>query len=276
MDLSLLFIAYGRFNNIQKNLDNLDLNKFDKVYIYIDGPKDEKVLSEQIKFLKNNTFNAEIITNKTNYGVRKFIPHAISDVFKKSKYLLILEDDIMISNLSVKFINNKLDNLNTNIISLFSPYSYHSNLISYDGGIWGWCVSNDIWKKFNWTKESLFNILYVLLKRVGIIKAIYFAPLVYMSQRNLIKSWAYQWFYVRIKEDIKSLIPGSTLSINVGIGDQMATSTKRNHRFSIYEISEELMSFDEHKSLSLNKLLGYSYFEILVRILYNWFRLIKK
>ena len=54
MDLNLLFIAYSRFDKIQYNLNNIDLKKISKIFIYIDGPKNIDIKNKQIQFVKNN------------------------------------------------------------------------------------------------------------------------------------------------------------------------------------------------------------------------------
>ena len=141
MDINLLFIAYARFDNIQNNLENLDLDNFNEIFIYIDGPKNEKIKKRQIDFVKNFHQKVKIKTHEKNLGVRGFIPYAISDSFKCSNNLLILEDDIVLNNTSLDFIRLNYKFLDSYMLSLFNPRELSSNFIIPDGGIWGWCVS---------------------------------------------------------------------------------------------------------------------------------------
>lgn len=276
MDLNLLFIAYARFENIQNNLDNLDLDTFNEIFIYIDGPKNDEIKKRQIDFVNNFDKKVKIKTHEKNLGVRGFIPYAISDAFKCSENLLILEDDIVINNTSLEFIKLNYKLFDNYMLSLFNPIVLNNNFIIPDGGIWGWCVSKKVWSKFNWSKVGVLEIFITLFKKIGLSKSLFYTPLIYLSKENKIKSWAYNWFYIRIQSDIKSIIPHKTMALNVGLGDLFASSTKRSHKFSNLKLSNEISQFTLNGSVPLNLNTGFSYFEIFLRIFYNWIRLLKK
>ena len=87
----------------------------------------------------------------------------------------------------------------------------------------GWCVSKSVWSKFDWSEDDVLEIFTTLFKKLGLMKSLYFAPLVYLSKNNKIKSWAYNWLYIRILSDIDSIIPHKTMSINMGLGDLFAS-----------------------------------------------------
>lgn len=275
MDINLLFIAYARFDNIRENLDSLDLEIFTEIFIYIDGPKNPKINQQQIDFLKNIDEKIKVKTHKKNLGVRGFIPYAISDAFKYSENLLILEDDIIINNVSIDFIKLNYKFFDKHILSLFNPIELNSNFIIPDGGIWGWCVSKSVWSKFDWYEDDVLEIFTTLFKKLGLMKSLYFAPLVYLSKNNKIKSWAYNWLYIRILSDIDSIIPHKTMSINMGLGDLFASSSKRAHKFSDLKLSNEINPLNLRGSVPLNLMTGYTNLEVFLRIFYNWFRVLK-
>lgn len=274
MDLNLLFIAYARFDNIQKNLDNLNLDLFNEIYVYVDGPKNDDLRDKQIDFYNSKSNKVKVFLHKENMGVREFIPYSISEAFKHSENLLILEDDVLVNNFSLDFIFENENVLQKNIISLFNPIQIENNIITYDGGIWGWSVSKHIWNSFYWPDDNLKIIFNALFNKIGILKAMFYTPLIYLSINNEIKSWAYNWFYIRVKNDIKSLVPYESLSKNVGIGDGLATSTKRSHKLSNIDLSESLKQSFINDTISLKNLSGYSTGIIVLRIIYNWLRLI--
>lgn len=276
MDLNLLFIAYSRFDKIQYNLNNIDLKKISKIFIYIDGPKNIDIKNKQIEFVKNCDKDIAIKSHEKNLGVRDFVPYAISDVFNYSNNLLIMEDDIVISSVSIDFISSNFHHLENHMISLFSPLKIKANIITYDGGIWGWCISKRLWSNFNWTQTSVFLIFKTLLIKVGFIKALFYAPLIYLSKEDRIKSWAYNWFYNRIQSDIKSIVPHQTMAINLGIGDKNASSTRRQHKFNQLILSDSVCSTNKEENISLHLNTGFSKFEIFLRLFYNWIRLLYK
>ena len=276
MDISVLFIAHSRFENIEFNLKILKEFKEIKVFIYIDGTSDKKLRKIQREFLNKYQRIALIKIHEKNYGVRHFIPKAISETFINSKNLLIIEDDILISENSIYFVKENHKYLDENIISLFNPITNLScNTLSKEGGIWGWSVSAELWSKFLWSKDSLIQIFMCIKKQIGLLKSLYFTPLVYMSSRGLIKSWAYNWFYVRLKNNIFSLTPMLSLSQNVGIGTSEASNTKRKHKHSKILISSKKSKKIIELDLSLSEILGYGLIEIYVRVVYNWLKLIK-
>ena len=97
-----------------------------------------------------------------------------------------------------------------------------------------------------------------------------------MSINNRIKSWAYTWYYNRLCNNILSITPSSSLSSNVGFNDRFSTNTKRESNLSSVKISARYSNMKKEKSVSLRKLLSVSYFEVFVRIFYNWIRIIFK
>lgn len=275
MKMNLLFIAYARFDNIQSNLDKLDLDFFNSIFIYIDGPKNDEIKKIQSNFVNNCDLALQIISHEKNLGVRDFIPYAISQAFKCSENLLILEDDIVINNISLDFIRENYKPSDNYILSLFNPVVLSSNFIIPDGGIWGWCVSKKVWSKFDWSKVGVLEIFICLFNNLGLIKSLYYTPLIYLSKNNKIKSWAYNWLYIRIQSDIKSIIPHKTMALNVGLGDLFASSTKRAHKFSNLKLSNEISRFTVNGSVPINLNTGYSYVEIFLRIFYNWSKYLK-
>lgn len=274
MKFNILFIAYARFKNIKRNLSTLSSDHFEKIFIFIDGTNNSEIKSTQQDFYTEYNNKFYIRKHEKNYGVRKFIPYAISECFKKSEILIVIEDDILINNLSIKFLKQNKNFLDSHMISLFNPNDFDYSLINFDGGIWGWCISKKLWYNFNFTKHSLFLIFYNVLKTNGLLKSIYFSPLVYMSANNKIKSWAYAWYYNRLCNKILSITPSASLSSNVGFTDKFSTNTKRRSKLSSVKISKRYSNKKIEKSIGLNKLLSISFFQILIRVLYNWIRLV--
>ena len=274
MDLNILFIAHSRFNNIERNLKLLQKFKHIKKTVYIDGTSDVNLKILQSEFIEKHQNTAHINRHKKNYGVRLFIPKAISETFIHSNNLLIIEDDILFSEDSIRFVIENQKYLDENIISLFNPIvNLNSNILSYDGGIWGWSVSKQIWSKFSWSTDNVGQIFSITKKNIGFFKSLYYTPLIYMSSRGLMKSWAYNWFYIRLQNNIKSLTPMLSLSQNVGIATTEASNTRRKHKHSKILISSTKTTEIKEIELSLLETSGYGFFEVCIRIIYNWITL---
>ena len=279
MDLGIIFIAHSRFTNIEKNLNTIANSKYENILIsiYIDGPTSKKVYHNQNNFIEKYSSQYEIFLNQKNLGVRKFIPYAIDLAFSKNNNLIIIEDDIIINSVSIQFVLEYFDYLNNNIISLFNPsFNSKSNISSFEGGIWGWAVSKEIWNLFSWSSDSLLSILLNTNSKLGLVESLFYSPLIYLSSRGKIKSWAYNWFYIRLKNNIKSIIPSKSLSCNVGIGSADATNTKREHVHSRVICNENYSNQISEEKLGILITCGYSFYELFIRILYHWTMLIFK
>lgn len=268
MKLGALLICYQRFKCVEENYSYLESRGISSV-IYVDGPKTLEVKEIQETFSNDTGF--DVVLHDENMGVRAFVPYAISKAFDKFDYLIILEDDILINDDSLEFVMN-ISKQGYNMISLFVTEESNHCLASFAGGIWGWAVSKESWSKFAFTQENFWYIFYIIRKNLGVRSALYYAPLIFMSQRNLLKSWAFQWMYIRLKENILPITPPYSLSQNTGIGNSVATNTKRSHRFGKIRIGSGPINYfiEEKRSFSLSTVTGYSRLELALRTIRNY------
>ena len=98
-DIPILVLGYNRPEHIRKLILSLRKVKPKKIYISLDGPKDNPV---DIK--KNNNVKREIQKidwkckikkkyNKKNFGCRESVSRGISWFFRENRFGIILEDD---------------------------------------------------------------------------------------------------------------------------------------------------------------------------------------
>jgi len=271
---AVLFVCYQRFELIKKNL--VSFSDANDIYIFIDGPKSRAVQCLQEEFIANNP-SLNIYQGRANLGVRRFIPFAISHVLKTHDRVIIIEDDILVSSSSMEFVNKALNLDRVSMVSLFSPLVRKESFLSINGGIWGWAVKKEAWSNFVMKKETFSIIFRSFYTKLGLSQAVYFTPLVWMSQRDRINSWAYQWFYIRVKHNIITAVPSRSLAQNFGISDIRATNTNRSHPFSkITAATNAAYAFlEEEYKISLLEMTGYSSCTLMMRTLYNYLRCLK-
>ena len=95
---SILITAYNRYKNFKRLFRSIRFYKT-KIYISIDGPKNEKDKIEQAKILKliksenSNKINYRILSK--NLGCQKAVFSALNWFFLHEKRGIILEDDIL-------------------------------------------------------------------------------------------------------------------------------------------------------------------------------------
>ena len=276
MELLVVFIAYTRFDIIKSNLKEIGdtLN----VIVFIDRYNSNSTKIIQDKFYNEYSNKIEIIIRKKNYGVRKHIPKCISEGFDYCENLLIIEDDILINKSSIKFVKSCFNN-SYNLVSLFNPLLQKTseNYVSLQAGIWGWALNQKTWKFFNLETDSYFNIFITIKKKLNLTNALFFTPLIYLSSCGEINSWAYPWFYHRMKNNLYSIVPGNSLSQNLGINDEYASNTKSKHKHSEIRLNNNYntsININDKKILKLNDFTGYNNFGIFLRIIFNNFRLV--
>lgn len=116
----ILITVYDRLDHIQnciKSLLECPEAKFSALYVASDAPANEQHVGniEMVRsFLKtiNGFKEVNLIFRPTNFGAVKNSAIARAEVFKKYDRLIRLEDDVIVGNGFLKFINNGLENYN--------------------------------------------------------------------------------------------------------------------------------------------------------------------
>jgi hypothetical protein len=209
----VLILCYKRFNNLEKILKVLSYNDGIKVYINIDGPKNEK------EFLKTNKvkeialnwskeLNITILENDINLGIRAAIPKALNTVFIKENELIVLEEDALPSEYFYAYANKILENreiLPDNIahVSFYNcvPNRELANSnaplrLSFFPESYAWATWKNCWElyedsaKFNGLPNELNNKLNKPLfgRIVWNLNSI-------LAKYKIIDTWAYRWIF---------------------------------------------------------------------------------
>ena len=113
----LVLFAYNRPFHTIKTIESVKRNKLSKntdLIVYVDGPKksfeDEVKVSlvrniiKEVKGFKSKRF----YFRKKNIGLSKNLTSGISKTFEKYDRLIILEDDILVSNQFLDYMNKGL------------------------------------------------------------------------------------------------------------------------------------------------------------------------
>ena len=153
----------------KKLLSSLEKNQITKnsyAFFFVDHPKnkkDEKYVKNVIKEInKTKIFKKKkIILRKKNYGIKKNVTDGVNFVFKKFDKIIVLEDDLEVSNQYLKVINNLLNvHINSKKIFTITGYSVPDNYLN----------KKSIKKDFYLCKETKLMGLGNLEKKMGNIK----------------------------------------------------------------------------------------------------------
>ena len=252
MNSPIIIFSYNRPKHLNNLLDSLITNKISKlskIFFFCDGPKDnsDKKKIKQIKKLLNEKklkINFKIFRKK-NIGLANNIIDGVSQVMRKYSSCIVLEDDLVLNENCIKFMNTMLHRFKENKkIGSISAYSYIDDFksdLKFDfyfskrHSSWCWGTWARVWNKINWKKTKLnkhfSNSLSLRQFSEG---GNDLNLLLWGNQENLINSWAIRFNFYCSKSFLKSIQPRFSMIKNEGrdlSGTHEKFSFKINKRY---------------------------------------------
>ena len=239
----VLIIGFNR-PDLLKNVLSFFSNTTRSIYISIDGPRNllEKTLTEECRLVAENykishKNKVSIRINTVNLGCKLGVTSAIDWAFEFEEYLVILEDDISISQNFLDFCdlgliyfqaNKKIFQLSgwTPLLPEFKPPEVYLTRFSH---IWGWATWKDRWALFDSNLESWDNFP---PSDLPIFHDAHLHKNFDSFWRNNLANikagatdiWDVQWMYSMWSNQRFAVSPGLSLCKNIGFDDR-ATHT---------------------------------------------------
>jgi hypothetical protein len=252
----VVVFCYNRPFFTKDLLINLSLYTFDDLYICIDGAKNNtndrilvsEVLTQAHQFSNNN--KCKLIINNENKGLKTNIESTITSLFEYHSKLIIIEDDVVISNsffcfmeqALFKFANDKNIGHVTgyNMVPKKLLLTQESNFrLSIFGGSYAWGTWSDRWEKYN-PKISFGMILKILIiisiKLKNPLPGIKWVINLLLAKFRLVDTWAWRWFIAITCNKLFCVVP------NVNLVDYRGRESGSNLRLKIHY--DELPSED--------------------------------
>lgn len=162
----VVLFCYNRVNLLQKTIKALQANaeaKYTELFIYSDAGKDElscKQVNVVRKYLRTITGfkSVTIVEQQENKKLEFNIVQGVTEVINRFGRVIILEDDIIVSEYFLKYMNQGLecykDNPDVMEIDGFNPCRYPEDFpdtfcMRLTMG-WGWGTWQDRWEKFRY------------------------------------------------------------------------------------------------------------------------------
>lgn len=227
----IIIVCYNNADKLKTLLESIQKNKefhLSKKYFFCDGhsnnKNDDKKVDDVIDLIEDfsqKNLHCSITKRKKNIGLYSNITNAVSTILEKHDKCIILEDDLIVSEKFLEYMNFYLDlyhdTSQVGSISAYTPpvlYS-RSNYFFKGGDCWGWGTWARAWKNF----ENDSEYLYKKVKTNKMQFTYYFTSRNLKLLRDNInyrKSWAINWHSSLFMRDMLTLAPAKTLVRNLG------------------------------------------------------------
>ncbi len=230
----IALFAYNRPYHTKKTLESLIKNNLASksfIYVFIDGVKNSKDIKKNIsvkeivKSFSSSFKSMEIIHNESNKGLADNIVEGINFIFKQYEKIIVLEDDIEVSPVFLKFMNEALDKYESekkvwHISAYIQPFFYKGEKTRFFWKYmhcWGWGTWKSRWKYY--LKDPRFllrNLSSSQIKSFNLGGIISDWNQVILNDKKQINTWAIFWYATIFLNKGLSLYPTKSLSRNIG------------------------------------------------------------
>lgn len=255
---NILLFLYNRPAHTQKTMDAIFKslnNNLIKLHIFVDGPKNKEDKDKQVELKKimakydgiNKNIKLIKYYSEENKGLANSIISGVSKVFlqENTDFVIVLEDDIVISTKFVQYMNNMNERLKNDqkiwSISGFNPIASEISekgllksgdyFIHARASSWGWATWKDRWEKNDWSTENLFKKIDSSTKDKIKNTSPDILPMLDDQLKGRIDSWAVRWVVNQFLNKSETVYPRLSLVQNIGF-DDLGTHTKTINKIS--------------------------------------------
>jgi len=218
-----------------KSLDKNHETEKTKFYFFIDLPRDSNLFPQHTKVIELVSswqhVDKEIYTREENFGLKKNIISGITQVSKKYPKFIVLEDDLVVSENFLNYMNYCLNRFENNeMVFHINAYNYRnfigSNKNIYRSSLlfpWGWASWSKVWEKFMNHDYPTKNLIKTLPKNE--IKKFNFYNLSYLAnysnqlilnENKKINTWFVFWYQFIFLNKKISITPQQSFVKNKG------------------------------------------------------------
>lgn len=228
-DFGVLVVAYNRPKQLAQLLNSLSNGQFLEsnigIIVSIDGPKDKSSVNVEkhlavldvAKCYRKRNVVTDIVFQETNLGTAKNMVQSISYAFQFYNYVLVIEDDLVLS-VDIKNISQiarRYINKQSSALSIYANLSKNKKpFLSRRFNSQGWITHKDYWNGFDLDyfrsyilNECQKNKIHRLLGS-DIIRDFS------LFQKQKIDTWAVPWNIFNFLNDRNMIYPNKSYIIN--------------------------------------------------------------
>lgn len=234
----VILMTYARPEHTKKTLDALSENihaKESELYIFCDGPKNEKAIDNNklvreiisAEKEKNRFKEIHVHISDVNRGLAKSIISSATEIIDKYGKCILLEDDLITSPYFLTYMNECLDYYESDErIWAISGFSFplktlktypHDVYLSYRASSHGWATWKDRWETIDWEVKDFKELEKSFAKRRKFNRG---GSDLYRMLRHQMRgerdSWAIRFCYEQSKQNRFAIYPKVSLVQNIG------------------------------------------------------------
>ena len=240
----------GRLRNCLASLKKNSLASESEVVIFIDGPRnlsdvmDVRACKREAR-LATGFLTVRIIERPENYGLVKSIRSGVSQVLAQRSTIIVVEDDLEVSEYFLEFMNEGLATYaSVERVASIHGYVYPSEspfdapFFLRGADCWGWATWRSRWDQVNFDAKRLYQQLKAIggLDKFDFQCGAGFSTLLQKTIENPSTSWAICWHASMFLQNRLTLYPNKSLVKNVGL-DGFGTNCAQSENFDV-EISD--------------------------------------
>jgi hypothetical protein len=260
----IILFVYNRPEETEKTLNALRQNflaKDSDLYIFSDAAKD-KLSEQKVREVRQIIHSREgfksitIIEAEKNKGLANSVIDGVTNVIKKHRKAIVLEDDLISSPNFLLFMNQALDIYENNkqIISISGltfqvdiPKDYEYDVyFTHRMSSYGWGTWFDRWESIDWEVKDYDSFRWNWKKNLQFMRGGEDLPRMLVAyMKGKINSWAIRFAYHQYKTGTYTVYPTVSKVDNIGF-DSAGTHTTRKKIFDTIDFhssNEETFRF---------------------------------
>ncbi len=250
-DTPVLFIVFNKPESTEKVFNQIRSIKPKKFYIAGDGPRGhidgEKDSCEKVKDIVSKVdweCDCKTLFQAENLGCALGVSSAIDWLFQNEEEGIIIEDDVFpdlsffyyCRELLTKYKDDQriMGIGGTNFFKSEEINQEYSYYFSNESHIWGWATWRRAWKYFDLHAENYKQLIQSKYFKYNFSNYYEYVYKKYVFELNFenMSAWSYQWHLARLSQSGLFIAPNTNMIINLGIGDENATNTKKHSKIA--------------------------------------------
>lgn len=234
----VVIFVYNRAAHFEQTFKALSACKEAKeteLYIYSDGPKNEKA-NDAVQKVRESVFKAaksdkfyrvHVIESIENKGLARSIINGVTDVINQCGQVIVIEDDCVVSPCFLHYMNKALEYYHSDktigsvagyVPSIVLPDDYRADVfVAWRSCSWSWATWADRWEGVDWKMEYISDFYHnpALVKKLNLNGSDRFLRL-YRQTKGNGSSWSVRFGAHLVRHNWLTVYPRYSYTQNIG------------------------------------------------------------